>query len=325
MKRKQSGVALITIMLVVVIATILGVKIASEQHFAIVRSANIFDDVQARQYAYGGEELARQILREDFVTTPTSDTLAEVWASTELQYEFENGGVDLLIEDLQGRLNVNSLAYGDSFIVTRERFQRLAAELGIEPMFVERLVDWLDENEARELSGAEDFDYLGLERPYRAANRAITDVSELRLLLEMDDETFSQIEPYIAALPDSSAPVNINTANAMVLAAVIPGITAVAAEGFVQNRDAQEGFETVDQFLQDPALAGTGLDRTGLGVQSGFFKVSVRARYHDRYAYLTSVIQRNTADGSMRVIYRDLSKKLFPLIVEQMEGEEGNG
>jgi type II secretory pathway component PulK len=64
----------------------------------------------------------------------------------------------------------------------------------------------------------------------------------------------------------------------------------------------------VQAFLQDEALAGRNVTLQGLGVQSGYFQVTVRARYQDRAGYLTSVIQRNAADGSLRVIYRDMMK-----------------
>ena len=44
--------------------------------------------------------------------------------------------------------------------------------------------------------------------------------------------------------------------------------------------------------------------------------MSVTARYHDRVGYLTSIIQRDQTDGTMRVIYRNMGKKILPLIKE---------
>ena len=67
---KARGVALISILLVVVIATVLGVKMTTEQHFSINRARNYFDQVKVHQYALGGEELARQILYKDFTDNP---------------------------------------------------------------------------------------------------------------------------------------------------------------------------------------------------------------------------------------------------------------
>ena len=68
-------------------------------------------------------------------------------------------------------------------------------------------------------------------------------------------------------------------------------------EGLLRGRAASrrggEGFDSVESFLQDDSLAGQGISPDGLSVQSGFFKVSVRARVDDRFGYLTSIIQRN--------------------------------
>ncbi len=346
MRRGQQGVALISIMLVVVMATVLAVQMTSEQHLVIQRSANRFDATQARQYAIGGEELARQILREDFEERPGLDLPTDLWASNELQFEFENGSVELLIEDMQGRFNINRL-FGESLSTGGEGagvrddadpdvgdggaesllvLGRLMTSLGVDAMFTSRIRDWVDPDDGKGQLGAEDFDYLALDPPYRSADQMMYDESELRLLLEMDADTYNALAPFVSAVPDPNATLNINTASAPVLAALTETLTLEAAEGIVASRDQSGGYETVNAFLQDPALAGSGLAPAGLGVQSNFFRVSVRARFLDRFAYLTSIIQRNSTDGSMRVVYRDMSKRILPVVIDDASTSgEGNG
>jgi len=313
MNGRQRGVALISIMLVVVVATVLAVQMTTEQNLAVSRAATLFDTDQVRQYALGGEELARQILHEDFVAQPGKDQLAEAWASNDLHYEFEEGEVSLTITDLQGRLNINGLAGQDSGL-TRIRLSSLLAHLGVDVAFVDRMADWVDHNAAKSAQGAEDFDYLGLPRPYRTAGGPMADPSELRLLLDMDDATYAAILPYVCALPDPGTTVNVNTAPPRVLQAIAPSLTDEAADALASQRDAVAGYDSVKNFLADPMLAGSGTADSGLGVQSSYFQVSVRARYHGRFAYLTSIVQRDPTDGSMRVIYRDLSKKIYPAV-----------
>ncbi|XOV88669.1 MAG: type II secretion system minor pseudopilin GspK [Pseudomonadota bacterium] len=313
MKQRQRGVALITVMLIVVVATVLSVQMASEQNLTVRRATSQFDASQARQYAFGGEELARQILHEDFVEQPMKDTLAEPWSSPELVFEFEGGQVEIRIEDLQGRINVNGLVDGGAAVVTGQRLVALATLLGVDPVFVDRIRDWVDANDVKGALGAEDFDYLGLETPYRAADQAMVDLSELRLILEMNDEVYQALVPYLSAIPVPGVVINLNTAPAGVLAAVSPSLTLDMAEGLVAQRDQQQGYESIQDFL--PQLPAQGMSSDLLGVQSAFFQVSVRARYGERYAYLTSVIQRDPADGSMRVIYRDISRKVYPVQV----------
>lgn len=321
MKRtSQRGVALISVILIVVVATVLGVEMITDQSYAISRLTSIANTQQAQQYALGGEELARQILHEDFIDSPGKDDLTEIWASNELNYEFDNGEINLHIEDLQARLNINGLARAGTNNIARARLINLVALLGIDVMYVDRMLDWVDADTSKTEIGAEDWDYLGLDRPYRTAGQYMADISELRLLLDMNPETFDALSPYLATLPAENVPLNVNTAPAEVIKSLAPEVPIEAAQGVVQLREQNGGYESVDQFLQDPAFAGLNINSSNLGVQSMFFQVNVRARYLDRYAYLTSVVQRDPADGSMRVIYRDLSKKITPTVTKSDDG-----
>jgi len=355
----ERGVALISILLVVVIATVLGVKMTTEQHFSINRARNYFDQGKVRQYALGGEELARQILYKDFTENPQKDFLTEEWASTELKFDFEDGEIEMAIEDLQGRFNLNSLissgrsSTGGAFSgsgsgqrnadtgneqatdgangsssgnrgqigaaasaeLAMNRFRILLNQQGIDPVFADRIRDWIDNNQDVTQLGAEDFDYLGLERPYRTADTPMFDLSELRLVLDIDPATFATLEPLVTTLPVGVDFINVNTASSGVIQAIAgAGLSPEVAEVFVTHRNEGEGFDSVQAFLQDDSLAGQGISPDGLSVQSSFFKVSIRARVDDRFGYLTSIIQRNSTDGSMRVIFRDASKKIYPVV-----------
>ena len=57
MRRRQQGVALMIVLLVVTIATVLSVSIAKNQHRAISSATRYFDRAQAYYYATGGEEV----------------------------------------------------------------------------------------------------------------------------------------------------------------------------------------------------------------------------------------------------------------------------
>lgn len=316
MIRRQRGVALITVMLIVAVATILAVQMANDQDLAVNRAASIFDSVQARQYAYGGEELARQIIQESLKKNPAVVSMDQDWASDKLQYDYDQGHIELSIEDLQGRLNLNSLLLtGPAGVAARQRFNNLFNRLGVDPAFTNRITDWIDANQARLPGGAEDYEYLGLDQPYRAANRPMEDPSALRLILDMDDKSFAKIAPYVCALPDPSAATNVNTAPAVVLQAIAPSLSDADAEAIVKARKSGTGYQTPQAFFAAIANVYQGSkNMTLLGVQSDFFQVDVRARYGKRFAYLTSIIQRDPTNGAMRVIYRNLSRKIYPVV-----------
>ena len=327
MRRRESGVALITIMLIVAVATILAVQMATDQSLAIDRAESIIDNAQVREYAYGGEELARQILFESLKKDPTRVTMSQDWASDKLQYDYDQGHIDLRIRDLQGRLNINSLlAPGAAGAAARARFAALFAHQGVDPAFIDRIMDWIDPDQARRPMGAEDYDYLGLDHPYRAANQPMEDPTELRLLIGMDKKTWLAIAPYVCALPDPMTTVNVNTAPPAVLQAIAPGLTDSQAKAIAEARDAGKGYDNVQSFIGNPANPfPPQINQTGLGVQSSYFEVDVRARYRDRFAYLTSIIQRNRADGSMRVIYRNLSRKTYPVVAGSQSSSGDSG
>ncbi len=314
-RNKQGGVALITILLVVVIATVLGVSMVRDQNSAILRTRNFFEQGQARQYALGGEELARQILWEDFDKDSEKDTLLDAWAAADMSFEFQNGEVRIDIEDLQGRLNANSLVGdGSSARQSRIRFTNLFAQVGIEQVYVDRISDWIDPDGTVRQLGAEDFEYLGLEQPYRTSGQLMVENSELRLLLDLEYEAYIKLLPLVSTLPDTGSELNINTASAEILQSLSNRLSLEAAQKLVAIREEQEGFKSVAEFLQSAELAGLGISEQGLGVQSVFFEVKIIARFQERYSYLTSIIQRDRIDGSTRVIYRNSSRKILPVV-----------
>jgi general secretion pathway protein K len=314
-RSRENGVALITILLVVVIATVLGVAMVRDQNMTILQARNFFSQSQAKQYALGGEELARQILWEDFQGELKKDHLLEAWADPEMQFDFEEGEVRIQIDDMQARLNVNSLASTSSTgVQARDRFINLFAEVGIDPVHVDRIADWIDADTNVRPMGAEDFEYLGMDRPYRTGGQMMVDITELRLLLDMDREKYLQLLPYVTALPDPETELNINTAEGTVLQTVSNELPLEIALQLAAIRDESEGFNTVTEFLQLPEVAGMGISEQGLGVQSAFFKVRATATFQGRFSYLTSIVQRDLIDGSTRVIYRNYSKKILPIV-----------
>jgi general secretion pathway protein K len=323
MNAKQSGVALVTVLLVVAIATVMAVSMVREQQGSIHITRGFLSRGQAAQYALGAEEVARQILQADHAEGKNRDYLTETWAQPELHYWFEEGEVSLQITDLQGLFNVNSLSSENTLVeVARQRVENLLAAVSADPLLSDRIQDWIDEDTSARPAGAEDFDYLVSEPPYRTGNAIFQDVSELGLL-GLEPELLQKIMPFFTALPDAQTLVNINTASPYILQALAPELSFEAAGVLVQRREELEGgFETVQEFLQLPELAGVRVVTNGLSVQSSFFEVRSIARFQERFSYLTSILHRNSLDGTIRVIYRDFSKNFRPqpVIEEDTDG-----
>lgn len=312
-KSRQKGVALITILLVVVIATVLGVSMVTEQKFAISRAQTSFGQTVARQYALGGEELARQILHQDAIDQSEVDHLGENWALAVSKFQFEDGEVIFNIEDLQAKFNLNSLVQRESGgKIIQQRFVTLLAEFALDRSYADRIIDWIDRNETVSPLGAESYDYLGLEKPYRSADNLMVDISELRLILELKKEQYQALSPFVTSLSNPATSINVNTISAQMMVALAPGLSLETAASIVSNRNDGNPYQSVADFTGDAALgdAANTIKIQGLSVQSNFFQVNIRARYQDRFANLTSIIQRDPVDGSMQVIYRNQSKRV---------------
>lgn len=299
--RRQRGVALITALLVVAIATVAAVAMANRQQLDIRRTGSLLHGEQAWAYVLGAENWARVVLRRDAKDSKI-DTLAEDW-STQPPVSFVEGGsiVGRLI-DMQGRFNLNNLVNGnkvDEDWVTV--YKRLLRHLDLDESLADALVDWIDPDiNVRFPDGAEDESYLLLDPPYRAANRPLVDVSELRLVKGYSAEAVAKLEPHVVALPQKS-PINVNTADAVVLSVTAEGLSLSDGEALLEVRP-EEGYEEADKFIQESTLKGKQVDTGQLSVKSDWFLLLSEANIGQGRARLASLLQRQRDE--VRVVSR---------------------
>ena len=104
----QSGVALITVLLIVFLASMAAISLATVQQIAIRRSTVLQHQQQARLYTLGVEQWAALILMHDQQDNAT-DHPGEIWAGLPSMLPVENGELSGKIRDLQGCFNLNNL------------------------------------------------------------------------------------------------------------------------------------------------------------------------------------------------------------------------
>ena len=312
--KAQRGVALITVLLVVAVVTVVCASMIARQQLSIRATSNQLQARQAWHYALGGEALAQSILRRDLRATRESgaaqapvDHLFEPWALPQPAFEIEQGRIQIRIEDLAGRFNLNSLVQNQQpSAAAQAQFRRLLLRLDITEPYAERLVDWLDaDQQPSGEQGAEDNAYLLLDPPYRTAGRSLGDLSELRLLLDMREEDFQRLAPYVSALP-ADVPLNVNTASALVLSTLSDNLSLSIGQAMVQARRGG-GFREIATFLAQPAMSGIDLKGTSLAVSSQYFQAVSDVRLGDRRLALVSLLQRED-DGEVRVLQRNLGQ-----------------
>jgi general secretion pathway protein K len=315
--RRERGVALITAMLIVALATTLAIEVSFRQQLHIQRSGAMFELEQARLYGQAVETWAGIILREDR-EDGAIDHLGEDWSRQIAYLPIEEGALNASLEDLQGRFNINNLVNGAEInAVALERFQRLLTLLELPPTIADAAIDWIDADTGLSgPGGAEDEYYSRLDPPYRTPNRPMRSIQELRLLRGMDEQAFRRLQPFVTALPDLT-PININTAKPEVLASLSPRIKPEDTEG-IQEIQKEDGYESVEVFLEQfeaqDAEEGA-IPPTSLSVASNYFGLRSVIQYAGARADVTSILRRNEQTGA-EVVYRSYARDLTTLRVD---------
>lgn len=242
-RRYQRGVALITAMFVVALATIAAVSMFESSSIAIRRASNLLESEDAFWYAQGVESWSRGVLKEDAKRNHI-DSLGDIWAMPVDFLPIENGSLRGRIEDLQGRFNLNNLATKDpaQLKIYLLQFQRLIDNL---PDFKSDQVqgvgaavrDWVDADSERiDLNGAEDNEYEGLDPPHRAANRPMLSASELLEVRGVTPALYTALRPYVTALPTIGTRINVNTAPEPVLLSLSANVDRSLLQSFLKTR-----------------------------------------------------------------------------------------
>jgi len=221
---RQRGVALITAVLMVALATMLAVEVGFRGFLDQRRSGTLLALDQALEVALGAEAWAADFLKQDLQNSKT-DHLGETWAQPLPPLPIEGGTVEGRLEDLQGRFNINSLVNPDGTTDPEavKRLERILATLEVEPTWATAMADWVDADPQPGFpDGAEDSVYTGQDPPHLAANMPVTRVSELMVLPGFGAERYARVQPFLAALPIGT-PLNVCTAPGVVLDALSEG------------------------------------------------------------------------------------------------------
>ena len=219
--RSQKGLALISALLIVSLAAVLGAARMFALQLETQASRALVGTTQARLVALGIEELAAEIMARDARDSDT-DHYGEPWFRGVRDLSVGPMRVRGTIEDMQGRFNLNNLVtrQGTPDMIAVDQFRRLLGVLGLDETLALKALDWMDaDNLPQPGAGAEDEAYVRLFPPYQAPNRPMEDVSELLAVEGVDAETWRLLSPHVTALPLTGPPipVNVNTATEEVL------------------------------------------------------------------------------------------------------------
>ncbi len=295
----QHGVALITVMLIIALATILAVSMTQMQQLNIHRTTNILNYEQAYQYVTAAEDWAGLMLQRDYERNKT-DSNKDIWATVLPALPIEGGQLRGQIMDLQSRFNLNNLVLDGKIQKPQlQHFRYLLRHLQLDENIADTLADWLDSDIEAGFNGAEDNEYLGRTPAYRTGNQAMQDSSELLLVKGVDMKSYKKLRPFVTVLKSGSN-INVNTASAEVLASVVKNLSLEDAKVIIADRD-KEVFAKLDDFLQHPLIKNTKTDGKGLAVNSHYFQLESSVQIDRVVLDFVSVIKRDD-DGNVQVI-----------------------
>lgn len=306
--RRQRGAAILTAMLTVTLVATFAAAGLWQQWRSVEVEAAERSRLQSAWVLTGALDWARLILRED-ARSGGADHLAEPWAvplqearlstflaadrnaGAEAGSEADNSFLSGQIIDQQSLLNVNNLLESGRLSATGFRsFQRLFELLGLPQSQLNTF--------AENLRFASD---ISTDNRSAAQAPLMPRRVEQLVWLGLPVETVAALQPYITVLP-ATTPVNINTASAEVIFAVVNGISMAEAQRLVSERD-QSHFRSVSDASKLMVQHAQAFTEGTIGVASRFFEVHGRLRLDQVVVEERSLVQRDGLD--VRTLQRE--------------------
>lgn len=312
-KKSQQGVALLTILIMVALATILAASIAKHQTNTMENTGYLMRQNQSLLYAKSAEAFFSELLIQDANNAGGVDHLKETWAQPMPPFPIEDGSVSGRLIDESGQFNLNNLTTNEGKVneAAKSWFERLLVRVGLPAELSQAVIDWQDSDEEPSGSmGAESSYYEGLDPSYLASNAKFHRIEELKLVRGFDGKKYDLIAPYISALPENTK-VNINTASPLVLASIDQKLDVGAVEKELQMRQQNlKFFQNVDELWQLNAFSTVDTQKRTevsslLDVKSSFFQAQIEVMLNNRKRQFTSALMRN--DKQVYVYSRNMS------------------
>lgn len=338
----QRGVALLLTLGITAALIVVSLETNRRVRGTVYAMATGRDRTTLAEMAVSGIHGAMALLAAD-AQVPPVDTPLDDWANPEIQKRlmaaipFEDGTVNVVIEDERSRIQVNALIDFSASGQVRPAQRRLLLHLfdsrlsdldetGLEippEGMVDALKDWLDDNDddaVTGLYGAENTHYQSLDSPHPCANRRIVHCSEMQRIRGFNDDRIFSPPPegaglarYLTARGMTAAKgnaytfdgkININTASAPVIAAMLPEAHRDLAPAIVEYRrelvadGAVEPFADPFWYRQAPGCGDLKIPEEIVTLSSDLFRIRSTATVHETEFTVTAVIQRQTGSSS---------------------------
>ena len=319
-KQRQRGAALLTAMLTVALVATLASAALWQQWRQVEIEIAERGRSQTAWMMTGALDWTRLILREDAISAQgaAADHLGEPWAlpvqesklSTFLSQDqqWREGDAEVFlsgqITDAQSRMNVmNLIEDGQISPPALARFAALFERLGLPLAELQTLAQQLQSS--LQASQADTTPTKPSTSGQRAGPLLPQQTAQL-VWLGLSPSTVAGLQAHITVLPEAT-PVNLNTASAEVLSAVLPGLDLASARQAVNQR--QRGhWASLSAVKEALGASGSLLDEKQHSVQSRYFEVQGRMRIDNVVQQETALVRRE--GGQVRMLWRVRSPQL---------------
>ena len=309
----QRGIALLTILVMVALATILAATIAKRQTNTAENTGYLMRQDQSLLYAKSAEAFFSELLIQDSDNGSSIDHLQENWAKPMPAFPVEDGFISGRLLDESGKFNLNNLLKADGSVddSARRWFEKLLQRVGLPDELSQAVIDWQDaDDETTGAMGAESNYYQGLDPSYLASNTKFHQVEELKLVRGFEGKNYDLIAPYVTALPEATK-ININTAAPLLLASIDPKIDVKTLEQELKTKQAElTYFNNVEDLWKLNAFSGIEPQNktdaaAWLDSKSNYFTAQIEVVLSERKRQFSSAMMRK--DKQVTVYSRSLA------------------
>ena len=294
---KQSGVALITVLMILAIMVTIATTMTARMTSSLLRTEGLSFSQKVYWYGQASVEFSRMILNQDFADSSVV-SLDQIWATPEMVFPVDGGSIAGSLKDYRSCFNVNAIAVADkndARALPVSQFQVLLEALEIEEYAAEVIAestrDWIDTDNTSDASqGAEDRVYEARSVPHLTANNLMVDISELRAVQGVTGKVYERIKPYLCALPIDNQLINVNTVDlkqSKILYALFKPEIDLSQEDFEQLLEDRpsSGWSSVTEFLEESIFQNETISsdlKAQLSVTSEYFHLYGVAEFDDR-------------------------------------------
>lgn len=277
--RKSRGAALLLVLWMIVLLTGLITVFALTARTEGLQGRFLGRSVSARHAAEAGIEVAALHLQGE---DPAQRWLPDGRTN---EFAFEGQLIQVQVLDEGAKVDLN-LATPDLLVGL---MTALAVDLARARELSGAIQDWRDQDDLLNVEGgAEDPQYAAAKRPYGAKDRPFESLSELRLVLGMDDALFQQMQPHLTVVSGRARP-DPAFASGPVLQAM--GLTPAQVEEALAQRELAQASGGV------PLAASS----------SGTYSISSRATRPDGTRVQVQAAIRMGGGGGFGQLYLPLS------------------